>query len=167
MNTLRTTGRRMVFWGALLLLAWSAYELFIRFEEMVTWLSPVHSLVADKKITWLDYFQRVNWSRLRTHLFLLVCALFAIYALLSRKNTILGLIAIPIAVLLAIFSLGRTPLMSANLWQKLKLIPLVLVAVGSLLGFMGSLQKKKREQADPPVPYNQAKQYDPFNIKRQ
>ena len=47
MNTVRITGRRMVFWGAVMLLAWAVYELAIRFEEMVTWLSPVYSLVQE------------------------------------------------------------------------------------------------------------------------
>ncbi|HPY95521.1 MAG TPA: hypothetical protein PLR12_08840, partial [Clostridia bacterium] len=107
---LRAKGRQMVFWGALALLAWAVYELAIRYEEMVTWLSPVYSLVADGKITWMDYLRRVQWARLRTHLFLLVCAVFALYALLARKSVIAALIAIPIAVLLALFSLGSTPL---------------------------------------------------------
>lgn len=166
MNTLANTGRRMVFWGALLLIGWAVYELAIRFEEMVTWLSPVYSLVADGKITLWDYFSRVDWSRLRTHIFLLVCAVFALYALLARKGVIAGLITVPLAVLLAIFSLGSTPLMNTNFWQKLKLIPLLLIACGNSLRFIASLQRKKAKtppaQGQPPV----RQHYDPFRINR-
>lgn len=162
---LRAKGRQMVFWGALALLAWAVYELAIRYEEMVTWLSPVYSLVADGKITWMDYLRRVQWARLRTHLFLLVCAVFALYALLARKSVIAALIAIPIAVLLALFSLGSTPLMAASLWQKLKLIPLVLIAAGSAVVFIAGIQKKKNGQGpgkhQPPKP----QPYNPFGIR--
>ncbi len=73
MKTLAISGRRMAFWGALLLMGWAIYELSIRFEEMVTWLTPVYTLVQDGKITLWDYFSRVNWARLRTHLFLAIC----------------------------------------------------------------------------------------------
>ena len=166
MSILRSTGRRMVFWGALLLLGWAVYELAIRCEEMVTWLSPVFSLARQGKITLMDYFREVDWLRLRTHLFLLACALFALYALLLRRSIIAGLIAIPIAILLALFSLGSTPLMSANLWQKLKLIPLALIGVGNLLSFIASLRKKKREKRGP-AQIPPAQPYDPFKMKRQ
>ena len=166
MSILRSTGRRMVFWGALLLLGWAVYELAIRFEEMVTWLSPVFSLVRQGKITLMDYFREVNWLRLRTHLFLLACALFALYALFLRRSIIAGLIAIPIAILLALFSLGSTPLMSANLWQKLKLIPLTLIGVGNLLIFIASFRKKNREKQGP-AQSPPAQPYDPFKMKRQ
>ncbi len=165
MGTLSVKGRQMVFWGAILLLGWAVYELAIRFEEMVTWLSPVYSLVIDDKISWLDYFGRVNWMRLQTHLFLLICALFALYALLARKNLIACLIAIPIAIILGIFSLGSTPLMSANLWQKLKMIPLVLIAVGSLLRLISNRQKKKAQATQAGEPARK-QPYDPFRINR-
>ncbi|NLW20065.1 MAG: hypothetical protein GXY84_01635 [Clostridiales bacterium] len=162
---LQMTGRRMVFWGALALLAWAGYELAIRFEEAVTWLTPVYSLVADGKISLMDYLSRVPWARLRTHLFLLVCLLFALYALLARRGLISALIALPIAVLLALFSLGSTPLMGASLWQKLKLIPLVLIALGSGLVFVGALGKKKQKGGGISAPPRR-QPYNPFGIRK-
>lgn len=165
MNTVRITGRRMVFWGAVMLLAWAVYELAIRFEEMVTWLSPVYSLVQQGKITFMDYLRELNWLRLQTHLFLLLCACFAIFALLARKGLITGILSIPIAVLLIIFSLGSTPLMSANLWQKLKLIPLALIGAGSLLKVIGGLSKDKTRPVGP-VQTHQPQPYDPFRMNR-
>ena len=165
MDTIRTTGRRMAFWGALLLLAWAVYELAIRLEEMVTWLSPVYSLVQQGKITFLDYLRELNWLRLQTHLFLVLCAIFAIFALLARKGIITAILAIPMAILLIIFSLGSTNLMSLNLWQKLKLIPLVLIGAGSMLRALGGLVRKKQEQHLPTQPH-QPQPYDPFRMNR-
>lgn len=166
MNALSLRGRQMVFWGAILLFGWAIYELSIRFDEMLIWLSPVYSLVRDGKITWLDYLQRINWARLQTHLFLLVCALFALYALIARKNLIACVIALPIAVLLAIFSLGSTPLLSFSIWQKLKLIPLVLIAFGSLLRLIGNAQRKKKKPVSANEQFAKQQPYDPFRINR-
>ena len=165
MKTLQQTGRRMVFWGALLLLGWAVYELSIRYEEMVTWTMPVHSLVQDGKITWLDYLGRLPWQRLQTHAFLVICALFSLYALIARRGLIAGIISIPIAILLIIFSLGSTNLLSANLWQKLKMLPLVLIGAGNLLKVIASAKKPKAEPVLPGQPH-QTVPYDPFRMNR-
>lgn len=166
MNTLGFKGRQMVFWGAVFLLGWAVYELATRIDEMLIWLTPVKTLVQDGKISWLDYLQRVNWAELQTHLFLLVCAVFALYALLARKSLIACLISIPIGVLLVVFSLGSTPLLSASIWQKLKLIPLALIISGSVLRILANRKKRK-----PPETGNgesaRRQHYDPFRINRQ
>ena len=166
-KTLELSGRRMVFWGALLLIGWAVYELSIRFEEMVTWLSPVYSLVRDGRITIWDYFSRVNWARLRTHLFLLACVLLGLYAFFARSRPILSLISVPLAILMGVLFLGSTNIMQANLWQKLKLIPLVLIALGGLIGFVCACrgshpQGRKKGQPGPPP---SARPYDPFRMK--
>jgi len=163
---LETTGRRMVFWGALLLMGWAVYELSIRVEEMVTWLSPVFSLVKDGKIILLDYFGRVQWHRLVTHLFLAACILFSLFALLLRNRLIPAILMVPLAILLALVSLGSTPLMSASLWQKLKLVPLALIAVGGALIFIPAIGRRKQTADIPPAPPPQ-QPYDPFHINRQ
>lgn len=166
MGLLRATGQRMVFWGSLALLAWAAYELSIRIEEMQLWLSPVYRLVQDGKISWMDYLRRVHWAGLRTHLFLLVCGLFSVYSLLTRKRIIPGLIAIAIAVLLSLFSLGSTPLLAANIWQKLKLTPLLLIALGQVLQTVAVLSGRGKDKPGAgPTPARKSQPYDPFGIK--
>ncbi|NLG57809.1 MAG: hypothetical protein GX540_05300 [Clostridiales bacterium] len=166
MKALETAGRRMVFWGALLLIGWAVYELSIRFEEMVIWLSPVFSLAREGRITLWDYFSRVPWVRLTTHLFLFGCLLLGLYALLVRRRTILVLITVPLAILLGVLFLGSTSLMTANLWQKLKLIPLVLVAAGGFFCFISAAYsagpKKGPKGQKAPLP---TRHYDPFRIK--
>lgn len=156
----------MVFWGALALVAWSFYELAIRFEEMVTWLSPVFSLVSDGKITFWDYLSRLEWARLRTHVFLVICALFGVFALLTRRRPIAGLISIPICILLILFSLGSTPLMAASIWQKFKLIPAALILFGNLLIFISNVRRAKKPQAGANQLSHTTQPYDPFNIGR-
>jgi len=166
METLRMTGRRMVFWGALALVAWAVYELAIRFEEMVTWLSPVFSLVSDGKITFWDYLSRLEWARLRTHVFLVLCLLFGVFALLTRRRPIAGLISVPICILLIIFSLGSTPLMEASFWQKFKLIPAALVMLGNLLISVSNIQRVRRIKTGRDQLSHAPQPYDPFNIGR-
>lgn len=165
MKTLEDAGRRMVFWGALLLFGWAVYELSVRIQEMVTWLGPVFKLVMDGKITVLDYFNRVDWARLHTHLFLLGCILLALFALLTRRRPLMSLLTVFLAVLMGLYSLQKTPLMSVDLWQKLKLIPLILIALGSAIGFFfGSkrgFRRAKRGGSEPP----ETRPYDPFRMK--
>ncbi|NLX82559.1 MAG: hypothetical protein GXZ04_01885 [Clostridiales bacterium] len=165
MNTLQQTGRRMVFWGALFLLAWAVYELSIRFDEMLIWVSPVYKLVQDGKITIIDYLSRLPWQKLHTHAFLLLCALFSLYALVARRGLIAGIISIPVAVLLIIFSLGSTNLLGANLWQKLKMLPLVLIGAGNILKVISSTRKPKAEP-DVPGEAPQTVPYDPFGMNQ-
>lgn len=167
MDTLQTTGRRLVFWGALLLFGWAVYELGIRYNEMVTWLSPVFRLVQDGRITFWDYLSRLDWARLRTHLFLLVCALFGVYSLLLRKRLIAGLIGIPVSILLIIFSLGSTPLMSASFWQKLKLIPLAMILLGNAIKLIPAFSRRGRRTPPSGPVRHHSEPYDPFRIKRQ
>lgn len=162
---LRTTGRRMVFWGALLLLGWAAFELYTRIDEMITWVTPVSSLVRQGRLTWLEYLREVPWQRLSTHVFLIACGIFAIFALLLRKRVFPLLLAIPIAMVLVIFSIGSTPLMQISRWQYLKLLPLLLIIVGCVLMLAGSLMKKKTSQKGGAA--QQAQPYDPFRMKRQ
>lgn len=133
MKTLGLQGRRMVVFGAVLLMAWAVYELSVRFEEMVTWVSPVHALVQKGKLTWLDYFTELDWSRLSTHAFLAACVLFGLFALVFRKGLFSAILAAALAITLIIISLGSTNLMDTSLWQKIKLIPLALIGAGSLL----------------------------------
>ncbi|MDD4081525.1 MAG: hypothetical protein PHP02_08990 [Eubacteriales bacterium] len=166
MKTIEATGRRMVFWGALLLMGWAVYELSIRFQEIVIWLSPVFSLARDGQITLWDYFSRVNWGRLTTHLFLILCVLLGIYALLARRRPILILFAVPMAILLGVLFLGSTSVMTASLWQRLKLLPLALIAAGGLLCFISASyisgpRGKKHNPKAPPA----ARPYDPFRMK--
>ena len=166
MKTIETAGRRMLFWGALMMIGWAMYELSIRFDEMVIWLSPVFALVRDGQLTLWDYFSRVNWARLTTHLFLVLCVLLGVYALLARKRPILVLLSVPSAILLGVFFMGSTDVMSASQWLKLKLIPLALIAVGGLFCFI-SVSKNfgshsgKRGPRTPPSP----RMYDPFRMK--
>lgn len=162
---LRTTGRRMVFWGALLLLGWAAYELYVRIDEMIIWVTPVNRLVRQGRLTWMEYLREVPWQRLSTHVFLLVSAVFAVVVLLLRKRVFPYLLIIPFAILLAIFSLGSTPLMRISVWQNLKLLPLLLIIAGSALTLVGNLAKKKAEQKGGAV--QQRQNYDPFRMKRQ
>ena len=167
MKGLENAGRRMVFWGALLLLFWAVYELSIRFQEMVTWFGPVVQLARDGKITLSDYFSRFDWIRLQTHFFLLGCVLLALFALITRGRVWPRVPVIFLCVLMGLYSLQKTSLISADLWQKLKLTPLVLIALGSAIGFFYGVRRgtgsKRRGRGNPP----ETRPYDPFGIKRQ
>lgn len=161
---LRTIGRRIVFWGALLLLGWAAYELYVRIDEMITWVTPVHNLVQMGRLTWWEYLREVPWHRLSTHVFLIISILFSGVVLLLRKRFYPYLLFIPFAILLVIFSLGSTPLMRISIWQNLKLLPLLMIIFGSAVTFIGSLLKKMAgEKGGAAQPQ---KRYDPFRMKQ-
>lgn len=144
LDALRLKGRQMVIFGAVLLLAWAVYELAIRFEEMVTWLTPVHALVKRGRLTWLDYFSEFPWHRLGTHVFLAVCAVFSLLALIMKRGRFSAILMAAIALALIVYSLGSTPLMSASIWQKIKLLPLALIAAGSILRAACAMGRKRR-----------------------
>ena len=164
MNTLENSGRRMVFWGALLLCGWAGYEMAVRLDEMSIWLTPVFKWALEGKLSLVsDYFREVPWHRLQTH-FLLACVLFSLFALAVRKRFLPLVLTCVGAVLLAVFSLGGTPLMSSGIWQQLKMVPLALIAIGSALCFSLGLKRKAWKKRPPVQP--QPKPYDPFRMNR-
>lgn len=168
MLTLRDVGKRMLFWGALILIMWAAYELYIRVDAMIRPLGMFFRMWIGEKIPFERAITYIDWKILEIPGYLALCVLLGLYVLLGRKKTATWVVGMVLSVAFAVFSVGMTALLAPNFWQMLKLTPLVLIFLGSLLSLIAhfSLKKKQKVRALTPGTAKNPVSYDPFNMQR-
>ena len=137
----------MLFWGALLLIAWAGYELSTRVDAMSRPLAMYFQMAVGEKSGRSAALKYVDWEILRIPGFLLGCLLLGILALLSRRKALLALAVIPLCVLAALFTTGAKTLFSPDIWSMLKLLPVLLITLGASINlalyfFMSSRRSK-------------------------
>lgn len=171
MTFLENTGRRLVFWGAIILMGWAIYEFAVMFNAMRGLIVSIFEISADARYPIskaISTMMKNSGKEFLTLLYLLVCILFGLYALLSRKNPVLSFLSIPAAIALAVYSLGLTTLTGVNLLQKFKMIPFLLIAAGGIICFIFALQRrrkrKQKQEYGGALPPRQ--HYDPFGINK-
>lgn len=172
MTYLERSGRRLVFWGSIILMGWALYEFVVMFTAMRGLIVSIFEISADAQYPIskaISIMLKNSGKEFLTLLFLLVCILFGLYALLSRKRPVLSFVTIPVSILLAIYALGLSPLMGINLLQKLKMIPFVLIALGAGICFVFAIkhrQSRRNQTQQPKGPLPQHQPYDPFGINK-
>lgn len=155
MAVLREAGRRMLFWGALFLILWAAWELLIRIDAMIKPIRMFIRMAIGERIPLERVLNNyVDWSILEVPFFLLGCVVLGLLAFLNRKRALMGFALIPLSVLAMYYSSGKTALLAPSFWQMLKLLPLLMVAAGSLIGLIfhfviRARKKKARPTAAP------------------
>ncbi|MHC1786083.1 MAG: hypothetical protein AB9880_03330 [Christensenellales bacterium] len=149
METLHQVGRRMLFWGALLLIMWAAYEFSTRVDAMSGPLVMYFNMAVGEKVGLAAALKYVDWQIFSAPAFLLGCVLLGLLALLSRGRSLLGFLVVPLCVLAVLYTAGAKVFFSPDLWSLLKLLPLLLIALGSLvnLGLRFYLKKRRRQVA--------------------
>lgn len=161
MDGLGMTGRRMVFWGSVGLLIWSSWELALRVDAMIKPIQMFVRMAYGEKIPFQNALSYVNWTIFEIPSFLIFCSALSIYSLFVRKR-LWAQMPLPILCALAgFYSFGQTSLLGVNLWQKLKLIPFILIFVGSVIGLVFSAKNHQRSQKTPKAPPRAP--YDPFH----
>ncbi len=168
MVTLRDAGKRLLFWGALVLVLWAAYELYIRVDAMIRPLGMFFRMWIGEKVPINRAVTYIDWKILEIPGYLALCVLLGVYVLLGRKKIATWVIALVLSVALAVLSAGLSALLAPSLWQMLKLTPLVLIFLGALLRLIAHNSIKKRHKARGTVPGTEKNpvSYDPFNMQR-
>lgn len=139
MEKRRFAGRNFLTWGAILLFVWTGYEFYVRAEMMRWALSGVWRLCLGEGVPFtraLSYFD-ANMFYLTG--FLLVCALYALFALCLRNRPGAGYALIPVGLILsgyAVFGLSVINLGIGNWIQALKFIPLLLIEGGCVVNLV-------------------------------
>ncbi len=150
MAAVREAGRRMLFWGALLLMAWAAYELSTRLDTLRLTTPTVMKMAADLHASLLDVLFKYGYiNALKIPLFLLGCLVFGVIVLLFRNRPLAAYAFVPLCVLLVLISVDAKLFFSKSLWELLKLIPLAVIALGSLIGLSFHYLIKRRKKAAP------------------
>ncbi len=136
MERLSEAGKRMLFWGALSLVIWAAWELSIRVDAMSRPLAMYVRMAQGENIGLVKALKYVDWKILETPGFMLGMILLGLLALHSRRKPIWSLVILPLCVMAALFAVGAKALFSGNLWHLIKLLPLVLITIGSVLNLL-------------------------------
>ena len=116
---------RAIFWDALILLALSCYELFTRLDAMWGPLKMFVNMAVGEGIPASRAVTYVDFTIFYTPLYMLGCALLALWARLSqRTRRVCAMMLLPAALLTVIgFALRLT--LFGELLRTLKMLPLV------------------------------------------
>lgn len=157
MDLVRKTGRKMVFWGGLLLTLWALMDLFSQSALLSSTIQgSTWRAYQDGALTLQQFVQYLPWNTLWVPLFLLGCAILGIVALCtSRRPAVFMLLFM--ASLAALYVVLQTPklfswLGLSALWRVVnvaKIVSLALVAVGSALSLAAIryFRHRRREAA--------------------
>ena len=167
MGTLRDAGRRLLFWGALILVLWAAYELFVRVDAMAIPLNMFFRMWVGEKVPFSRAVTYLDWRILKAPGLLALCILLGIIALTTRKRSKMGLLIIPLCILMGFMLVGERGLVSPNIWQTLKLLPLIMMALGSLFSliFHFAFLSRQKKRGNTPGTGPGAPTYDPFGMR--
>lgn len=149
MVTLREVGRRMLFWGALLLIVWAGYELSVRWDTITKANVTVSMMANDLRASWWDVLFKYKYIEvLKVPALLAACVLLGLFALLLRNRPLAGFVLIPACLLLAWLSVDAKAFFNRSLWQMLKLLPLLLITLGSVINLVfWRMVKNRKPQA--------------------
>jgi hypothetical protein len=131
----RAKGRSFFMGGSVLLLAWSGYELGVRMETIIPFAKTLYNIVIGEQIPLsraLAYVDKGVYDILETLLFLACCFLLGVFCLSLRNRPAASFALLPAALALGVYASGMTDPLQLNLWQFLKLIPLIMIALGAL-----------------------------------
>lgn len=131
MRALDTAGRRMAFWGAVLLILWAGYELSIRWDTIQKSGYTVMLMARDMGAGLWDVLFKYRFiDVLHVPLVLLGCVLLGALALVLRNRRRAAYLLIPLCALFACLNVGARVFFSGSLWQLLKAVPLALIGLG-------------------------------------
>lgn len=150
MSKLREAGKKMLFWGALLLFIWAGYELSIRYDTLSKSTNTVYLMAKDLNASLIDVlFKYQYFDALKLPIFLFLYAVFALFVFIFRGNPFIGYVSIPVSLLLIWTSFDARVFFSRSLWEMLKLLPLLLIIIGSLVNliFYYYIRKRRKEMA--------------------
>ncbi len=153
MEKLREAGKKMLFWGALALIIWAGYELSVRWDTLDKTTNTVLLMARDNRISLLDVLIKYQYiDALRTPFFLAACVIAGLIALLLRSRPLSAYALIPLCAALLWRQTEAKALFSANIWQMLKFLPLMLVILGSGINLAFYYYIKKRRKAGHKAP---------------
>ena len=136
MERLSEAAKRMLFWGALSLVVWAAWELSVRIDAMSRPIGMYVNMAVGERIGFFRALSYVDWKILETPGFLLGMVVLGLLSLRSRRRAGLSLLVVPLCVAAALYTVGAKALFSGNLWHMIKLLPLLLIVLGSVLNLV-------------------------------
>ena len=150
MSQLREAGKKMVFWGAMLLFLWAGYELSVRWDTLSKSTHTVYLMAKELKASLFDVlFKYHYYEALKLPIFLGFCLLFALLVFVFRSKPLAAYAAIPLSILFIWVSIDARVFFSRSLWELFKLLPLLLIIVGSLINlvFFYYIRERRKKMA--------------------
>ncbi|NLA53166.1 MAG: hypothetical protein GX858_02235 [Clostridiales bacterium] len=150
MSKLSEAGKRMLFWGSLLLFVWAGYELSVRYDTLSKSTNTVYLMAKDLNASLIDVlFKYQYYEALKLPIFLFLYTVFALLVFIFRRKPTFGYVSIPVSLFLIWTSFDARVFFSRSLWEMLKLLPLLLIILGSFINliFYYYIRKRRKEIA--------------------
>jgi hypothetical protein len=123
-------GDRLLFWGSLLLAAWSLYELATRMEAAWPPIKMFINMAVGEQIPIVSVMKYIDFSILLMPLYLTGCLVLGILCFALRKRPFAAAVLMPAAVAAAVAGYRIGGLFSFGLLNAARAIPLLLVLLG-------------------------------------
>ena len=150
---------RVLFWDALILLALSGFELLTRLDAMWGPLKMFVNMAVGERIPLRRVLTYVDITVFYTPLYMLGCAILALWALCSRRTRrVCALMLLPAAALTAAGFLLRLTLFG-ELVRTLKLLPLVVLLALCLLHVAVPAPRRHEAPHDGPVRHRRSERH--------
>ena len=155
----RYIGRYLMVLGAVALLIWAGYELWIRLDDFLAWADGVKYMSAKKGESYaqnlLLIFEAPGMRELgRKMLFLLGCGVFSIVSVCLRNRPRADLLVLALDVALIVYgaTLGMFDMQLSLLTQSLKLIPLLVIAAACIMNYVQFCIRRRRHRKKKHLP---------------
>ena len=149
----RYLGRHLMLLGALALMIWAGYELWVRLDDFRAWTSGVRYMSAAKQESFIDNLMLIlkapEMRELkRKMMFLAGCELFSVAAICLRNAPRADVVVFVLdAGLIACGRmLGMFDFRIGMMTQTLKIIPLLVILVACVMNFVQYCARKRRRK---------------------
>lgn len=149
----RYMGRHLMTLGAIALLIWAGYELWIRLDDFRAWTDGVKYMSAKKGESFAEnmllIFEAPGMRELsRKMLFLLGCGVFSVVSLCLRNRPRADLLVLTLDAALIVCGalLGMFQMEMSRLMQLLKLLPLLMIAGACVMNYTQFCIRRRRRR---------------------
>lgn len=147
MTMLRPLGKRLIFWGALIMTCWAGYELYIRLDAMSKPLGMFIAMWRGEQIPLPRAMMYVDWTILRIPGYLATCVLAGLWGLLFHRRKTTPWLMLLFSIGLALWGGQVQALLLPSLWDLVKMLPLLLILFGAVFSILGQLLPGKKVSA--------------------
>ena len=134
-------GRKLMFWGALALIALAGYECWARLDTLVWAAQGVMRMCIAERIPItraVSYFDPKMFYLLA---FLVLCVVVGLLAIVFRNKPAAGYVFLPLMLMISYVSFRSDGLLATDALKSIdpvKLVPMVAIVVGSIINLIQS-----------------------------
>ncbi|MDL2205838.1 hypothetical protein LJC33_02865 [Eubacteriales bacterium OttesenSCG-928-N13] len=146
----RFSGRWLLFWGAIILLALSVRDLYVRIDTVSWAMKGLYNLCIHEGIPFARALTYFDNSMLMLISYLMLCTLLGLISLFARNRPGAGYLLIPMCLALGawgVWGLHLVPNLLGLSMDGLQLLPMAIIVLGCTINIVQSLMRKRHHHS--------------------